>query len=68
MAATQKINFLNQFPIHSLGQFLARTYRSPVATIQNVTDRGQTDRQTARPIVQWAKTNVFTNVFQLTTY
>jgi len=52
MAATQKINFLTLFPIHSFRQFLARTYR--FATIQNDTDnRRQTDdRQHSVPKVR----------------
>jgi len=41
----KKSTFWPWFPIHSFGQFFARTYR--FATIQNVTDR-QSDRQTDR--------------------
>jgi len=44
MVVTQKnLTFWPSFPIHSIRQFLTRTYR--FTTIQNVTDR-QTDRQT----------------------
>jgi len=46
MAATQKINFLTLVSYSLDIQFLARTYR--FATIQNVTDRRQTDRQTTQ--------------------
>jgi len=48
------------FPIHSFRHFFARTYR--FGTIQNVTDRRQTDRRQsvpkARPIVRSAKNAV----------
>jgi len=40
----QKSTFWPQFPIHSFRHFFARMYR--FATIQNVTDDRQTDRQT----------------------
>jgi len=47
MALTQKLTFWPWFPIHSFRQFFfARTYR--FATIQNVTDRRQTDNQKFR--------------------
>jgi len=38
------------FPIHSFRQFLARMYR--LATIQNVTDRQMTDKQTNDTVYQ----------------
>ena len=40
----KKWTFWPWFPIHSFRHFFARTYR--FATIQNITDRRQTDRQT----------------------
>ena len=42
--------FWSWFPIHSFRQFFARTYR--FATIQNVTDKRQTDRQTDNTVYQ----------------
>jgi len=59
MAATQKINFLTlvSYSLLQTVLFLAKTYR--FATIQNVTDRQQTDRRhsvpKARLIVRSAK-------------
>jgi len=51
----KKSNFWPWFPSRSFRQFLAKTYR--FATIQNITDRQQTDDSVpeARPIVQSAK-------------
>jgi len=53
----KKWTFWPWFPIHSFRHFFAMTYR--FATIQNVTDRWQADRQhivpKARPIVRSAK-------------
>jgi len=50
MVLTQKINFLTWLPIHSFRQFFARTYR--FATVQNITDDRQTDRQTDDTVYQ----------------
>jgi len=46
MAATQKMNFLTRFPIHSFRHFLARTHRFATIQTSQTDDRRQTDRQT----------------------